>query len=208
MILPDRRLLLTAGLAAVGLAACSKAGGGGGSAVPDDMTMGKANAPVTVIEYASVACPICGKWYRENWDTFKAKYIDTGKVKYVFREMLVGDSTEESIAAAGFLLARCAGKDKYFAVTDSIFKNQQDIYNDPRGGLLRIAQSMGMSEPQFDKCVNDSGALQALDKRVQDYATKDGVNSTPTFVINGKPMQAGYHSLDEIGAAIAAAGKA
>src|SRR5207302_910867 len=102
MIFPDRRLILTAGLAAAGLAACSKgAGGGGGGAVPDDMTLGKANAPVTVIEYASVACPICGKWYRDNWDQFKAKYIDTGKVRYVFREMLVGDSTEESIAAAG-----------------------------------------------------------------------------------------------------------
>ncbi len=204
MILLDRRLVLTAGLATAGLAACSKSGGSGG-AVSDDMSLGKANAPVTVIEYASVACPVCGKWYRDNWDQFKAKYIDTGKVHYIFREMLVGDSTEESIAAAGFLLARCAGKDKYFAVTDAIFKNQTDIYADPRGGLLRIAQSMGMNDSQFDKCVNDSAALQALDKRVQDYATKDGVNSTPSFVVGGKPLTPGYHSMSELDAAIAAA---
>lgn len=207
MIMLDRRLALVSGLASVGLAACGKAASGAGS-VPDDMSLGSANAKVTVIEYASVACPICGKWYRDNWDAFKAKYIDTGRVRYVFREMLVGDSTEELIAAAGFLLARCAGKSKYFAVTDAIFKNQQDVYADPRGGLLRIAQSMGMNEAQFDACVKNTDSLQALDKRVQGYATNNGVNSTPTFVVNGKSMQPGYHSMAEIDAAIAEASHA
>ncbi len=196
----NRRVLMTGAVAASAYA-CSKPV----AAMPDDMSLGKANAPVTVIEYASVACPVCGKWYRDNFQAFKAKYIDTGRVHYIAREMLVGDSTEESIAAAGFLLARCAGKDKYFSVTDAIYQSQTDVYADPHGALLRIAQSMGMSEPQFDACVKNEAALQALDKRVQGYATTNNINSTPTFVINGKPMQPGYHSLTEIDAAIAAA---
>ena len=203
MILLNRRAAMTGAVAASAYA-CSKPA----AAMPDDMSLGKLGAPVTVIEYASVACPICGKWYRDNFATFKAKYIDTGRVHYIAREMLVGDSTEESIAAAGFLLARCAGRDKYFAVTDAIYKNQTDVYADPRGGLLRIAQSMGMSEPQFDACVKNEAALQALDKRVQGYAANNNVNSTPTFVINGKQMQPGYHSMAEIDAAIAAAAPA
>lgn len=200
MIQLNRRVLMSGAVAASAYA-CTKPAAG----MPDDMSLGKANAPVTVIEYASVACPVCGKWYRENFQAFKAKYIDTGRVHYIAREMLVGDSTEESIAAAGFLLARCAGKDKYFSVTDAIYQNQTDVYADPHGGLLRIAQSMGMSEPQFDACVKNEPALQALDKRVQGYATNNNVNSTPTFVINGKSMQPGYHSMAEIDAAIAAA---
>jgi protein-disulfide isomerase len=200
MIDLNRRVLLTGAVAASAYA-CAKPV----TAVPDDMSLGKANAPVTVIEYASVACPVCGKWYRDNFEAFKAKYITTGKVHYIAREMLVGDSTEESIAAAGFLLARCAGKDRYFAVTDAIYKNQTDVYADPRGSLLRIAQSMGMNESQFDACVKNEAQLQALDKRVQGYVTTDNVNSTPTFVINGKSMAPGYHTLAEIDAAIAAA---
>lgn len=200
MIELNRRVLMTGAVAASAYA-CAKPA----SALPDDMSLGKASAPVTFVEYASVACPVCGKWYRDNFAAFKAKYIDTGKAHYIAREMLVGDSTEESVAAAGFLLARCVGKDKYFAVTDAIYKNQTDVYADPRGGLLRIAQSMGMNEAQFDSCVKNEAALQALNKRVQTYATRDNVNSTPTFVINGKSMEPGYHSMAEIDAAIAAA---
>jgi len=200
MIRLNRRVLMTGAVAASAYA-CAKPV----SAMPDDMSLGKPTAPIAFIEYASVACPVCGKWYRDNFEIFKAKYIDTGKVHYIAREMLVGDSTEESIAAAGFLLARCAGKDKYFKVTDSIYKNQTDVYADPRGALLRIAQSMGMNEAQFDSCVKNEVALQALDKRVQGYATQNNINSTPTFVINGTAMQPGYHSMAEIDAAIAAA---
>lgn len=200
MIELNRRVLMTGAVAASAYA-CAKPV----TAVPSDMSLGKADAPITFIEYASVACPVCGKWYRDNFEAFKAKYITTGKVHYIAREMLVGDSTEESIAAAGFLLARCAGKDRYFAVTDAIYKNQTDVYADPRGGLLRIAQSMGMNEAQFDACVKNEAALTALNKRVEGYVTTYNINSTPTFVINGKSMTPGYHSMAEIDAAIAAA---
>ncbi len=166
------------------------------------MSLGDPKAPVKVIEYASVACPVCGRWYREVYSAFKTKYIDSGKVYYTYREMLVGDANEESIAAAGFLLARCAGRDKYFSVVDAIFQDQIDIYNDPKGGLLKIAKANGLDETRFDACTNDAAALQALNARVQSYAKTDGVNSTPTFVVNGAAMEPGYHSLAELDAAI------
>ena len=195
------RRAVIVGLPAVALTACAKPV----AAVGDDVSLGDPKAPVKVVEYASVACPVCGRWYREVFASFKAKYIDTGKVYYTFREMLVGDATEQSMAAAGFLLARCAGRDKYFPITDAIFQNQNDIYNDPRGGLLKIAQANGLDEAKFTACVNDAAALQALNNRVQNYATVNGVNATPTFVINGAAMEPGYHSLAELDTTIAAA---
>src|SRR5581483_5133355 len=198
--------IATALMLALAVVGCSPKGGGQGAKLPDDMDMGNANAKVTVVEYASVGCPVCGKWYREVWPAFKAKYVDTGKVHYVFKEMLVGGGPEIQVAASGFLVARCAGKDKYFAVTDAIFKNQEQAFNAPRETLVDIAKSVGMTEDSFNKCVNDEAAIKALQDRVERHNRDDHVNSTPTFVINGKALEPGYHTLDEIDAAIKAAG--
>ncbi len=195
------RRAVIVGLPAVALTACAKPA----APVGEDASLGDPKAPVKVVEYASVACPVCGRWYREVFASFKAKYIDPGKVYYTFREMLVGDATEQSMAAAGFLMARCAGRDKYFPIVDAIFQNQNDIYNDPRGGLLKIAQANGLDEKKFTACVDDATALQALNNRVQNYVTVDGVNATPTFVVNGAAMEPGYHTLAELDAAIAGA---
>jgi protein-disulfide isomerase len=128
-------------------------------------------------------------------------------VHYVLHEMLVGGQGEQALAAAGFLLARCAGKDKYFAVADEIFHVQKQLYDsgDLRGGLWRIAQSMGMTEPQFNACIGDQNALKALNARVES-AGKDGVNETPTFIINGNKL-VGDQTLAELDKAIAAAEK-
>jgi protein-disulfide isomerase len=188
-------------------AACSpNAGGGAGGALPDDMALGNPQAKVTVVEYASVGCPVCARWQKEVYPAFKAKYIDTGKIHYVFREMLVGQGPEVQVAASGFLLARCAGKDKYFAVNDAVFKNQEQAFQAPRETLTEIAKSVGMTEDSFNKCINDDKALQALQDRVDRHTRDDHINSTPTFVINGKAMEPGYHSLEEIDTAIKAAG--
>ena len=186
-------------------AACQKTGPVG--ALPDDMTLGNPQAKVTVIEYASVGCPICGRWYRDVYPAFKTKYIDTGRVHFVSKEMLVGGGVEVNVAASGFLLARCAGKDKYFAVVDAIYKSQEQAFAAPRETLVDIAKSMGMTEAQFDKCVGDEAALKALNDRVEQHSAKDGVNSTPTFVVNGKQLEPGYHPLEDLDAAIAAASK-
>ena len=196
-------------LSALALAACSQnkaSGGGSASALPDDMSLDNPKAKVTVIEYASVGCPVCDKWQLEVWPAFRAKYVDTGRVHYVFREMLVGGGPEVTVAASGFLLARCAGPDKYFPVVDAIFKNQQQAFADPRGTLETIAKSMGMTEDQFNRCVSDDKAIQALNDRTERNAKDNHVDSTPTFVVNGKMLTPGYHSLPELDAAIAAAG--
>ena len=187
----SRRLILA--LAAVlALAACSK----GGSAVSaDEMSLGDPNAKVTVIEYASVACPVCADWNNTTFDAFKKKYIDTNKVHYVFREALTGN---QALAGSGFLLARCAGKDNYFKVIDAVFRSQDQIYEPgsenlrpgaAREVLSRIAQQVGMSDDQLTKCLTDAKAITALNDRVEHHVKDDGVNSTPTFVINGKKYE-------------------
>ena len=134
---------LLAVLAAVAaLAGCQKAADG---VTSDDMAMGSPKAKVTVIEYASVACPHCAAFNNDVFPAFKAKYIDTGKVRYIEREALTGDPT---IAAAGFLTARCAGKDKYFQVVDAVYHSQGEMAQtgDPHAVLLQIARSAGMTD--------------------------------------------------------------
>ncbi len=199
------RVAVAMALVMFGAAACSK-GGAGTALTQDDMDQGNAQAKVTVVEYASVGCPVCAKWQKEVYPAFKAKYIDSNKIHYVFREMLVGQGPEIAVASAGFLLARCAGKDKYFAVTDAIFTSQQQAFEAPRETLQNVAKSVGMTDDAFNKCINDDKAMQALQDRVDHHNRDDHVNSTPTFVINGKSLEPGYHSLDEIDAAIKAAG--
>jgi protein-disulfide isomerase len=192
--------LLIAAAMALGLAACNK---GGGAVTSDDMAMGNAQAKVTVIEYASASCPHCAEFNNETFPAFKAKYIDTGKIHYVFREFL---TPPNEVAASGFLIARCAGKDKYFSVLDAIYRGQKAMYQsgDYRGALLRIAESAGMTEAQFTACTTDDAALTALNNRVQ-KAISDGIEGTPTFVINGKKMDAPEATLAALDAAIAQA---
>jgi protein-disulfide isomerase len=176
---------LLVALMVFGVAACSPKAGG--TMTQDDMDLGNPQSKVTVVEYASVGCPVCAKWQKEVFPAFKTKYIDSNKVHYVFREMLVGNGGELSMGAAGFMMARCLGKDKYFPVLDTIFHQQEAIYKtgDLRGGLLKIAQSMGMNEKQFTDCVSNPDGLAAMNAR-NEKAGADGVNSTPTFFINGK----------------------
>jgi protein-disulfide isomerase len=200
------KVALLSALMVVSLGACSPKAGGAAGALPDDMALGNPQAKITVVEYASVGCPVCAKWQQEVFPAFKAKYIDTNKIHYVFREMLVGAGPEVAVAASGFLVARCAGKDKYFAVNDAIFKNQEQAFQAPRETLVDIAKSVGMTEDSFNKCINDEKAIQSLIDRVERHVRDDHINSTPTFVINGKAMEPGFHSLEEIDAAIKAAG--
>lgn len=199
------RRLLTLGLLAPALVGCGKTISKATGPVPDDMVLGNPRAKITVVEYASVACPVCGHWYKEVYPAFKAKYIDTGKIRFTYREMLVGSSGEVSAAAAGFLLARCAGNDKYFSIVDAIYNSQPGLFDDPKGVLTKIARNNGFTEAQFTACVENPAAVEALMKRVDANAKIDNINSTPTFIINGKSLEPGYHPLIDIDAAIAAA---
>ena len=175
-----RRTLLALGASALALAACN---GGGATVTADDMSLGDANAKVTVIEYASLACGHCAEWNKTVFPEFKAKYIDTGKVRYVFREFI---TAPPQLAVAGTLLARCAGKDKYFTVIDAVFHGQEEIFRtgDIRGVLLPIAQSAGLSEEAFMAFVCDETAINALNDKVQKYSTEAKIEGTPTFFFN------------------------
>jgi protein-disulfide isomerase len=164
------------------------------------MSLGAANAPVTVIEYASVACAHCAAFNDDVFPTFKAKYIDPGEVRYIVREALTGDT---GLAAAGFLTARCAGKDHYFQVLDEIYRAQARIYASgaPEGVLLKIAKDAGVSEPRFEACIGSPTGLSALKARWSHAMNDEGILQTPTFVINGK-VHSGEMSLAEISAAV------
>jgi protein-disulfide isomerase len=181
-------------------------GGAGRAASPeraDDMALGSPRAPVTVIEYASVGCPHCAIWERNVFPTFRKLYIDPGKVRFVFREMLNGDP---ALAAAGFLTARCAGPGKYFQVVDAVFAGQDQIAKEggATGTLAKIARDAGLSEPRFTACLSDKAGLAALQARVDRHETQDKISGTPTFVIAGRKLE-GEQGVAELGAAVAAA---
>jgi protein-disulfide isomerase len=193
--------LMLAALMSLSLAACGKSGSG--VATNDDMSMGNPQAKVTVIEYASAACPHCARFNNEVFPAFKTKYIDTGRINYVFREFL---TEPVQVAAAGFLTARCGGKDKYFSILDAIYRGQEAMYQsgDFKGGLQRIAESAGISDAKFNACISDPAAITALQNRVQGYVDKDHIDSTPTFVVNGTQL-VGEQSLASLDKAIATA---
>jgi protein-disulfide isomerase len=200
-----RRLMILAAVCGLALAGCSKTGTGNVAPAEGDMSMGRADAPVKMVEYASVTCPHCARFNNDVFPAFKKKYIDTGKVHYTFRELL---TPPNEVAAAGFLMARCAGTDRYFAAIDAIFRSQPEMAKtgDFRGVLLRIGQSMGMTEAQFDACVGDEKALKALNARLE-KASENQIRSTPTFQINGKTVKEGEMTMAELDAAVAAASK-
>lgn len=193
-------VVLSLAIAAFGLASCQPSASG---AAADDMSMGNPKAAVTVIEYASVACPHCAAFNNTVFPAFKAKYIDTGKVNYIAREALTADP---AIAAAGFLTARCAGKEKYFQVVDAIYHDQVPLEtgNDPHAVLLQIARSAGLTDAKFEACIRDPKAIAALEARWKRYVDEDKINATPTFVINGQTLE-GDVSLATLDGAIAKA---
>jgi protein-disulfide isomerase len=165
------------------------------------MVLGFPRAPVTVTEYASVGCPHCAHWATTVYPAFKAKYIDTGRVKFAFHEMLTGDG---ALAAAGFLIAHCADPDKYFQVVDQIFDKQNEIAAHGAPALLAVAQAAGVSEDRFKACLSDDAALKALSERTEADATLHHVLGTPTFFIDGVRLE-GDETLSSFDAAIARA---
>jgi protein-disulfide isomerase len=142
-----------------------------------------------VREYASVACPHCARFDAEVFPALKAKYIDTGKVRFALREMLVGDEAMVEVASAGFMLARCTGAPHYFDVVEAMYRAQPEIFQkgDLKAVLTRIAKDNGLAEPQMEACISDQKGLDALNAR-QKLAEADHVDGTPTFFVNGKKL--------------------
>lgn len=150
-----------------------------------DVVMGKADAPVTIIEYASMTCSHCATFHNTVYPEMKKKYIDTGKVKYILREFPL-----DPLAAAGFMLARCAGNDKYHAMVEMLFNKQKEwVVQNPIPPLLALAQQAGFTKDSFESCLKDQKTLEAIESVRTHGAEKLGVNSTPTFFINGKQFR-------------------
>lgn len=153
-----------------------------------DMALGDAKAPVTIVEYASMTCPHCATFTKETFPKLKAAYIDTGKVRFIFREFPL-----DLTALAGSMLARCVGKDdpaRFFAMIDILFR-QQEVWalRDPTGPLIEIAKQTNTSKEQVLACLKDQKLLDAI-KETQDYAVNTlKVNSTPSFFVNDKAVR-------------------
>ena len=162
-----------------------------------DMAIGDEKAPVTIIEYASMTCPHCATFHTTTFPELKKRYIDTGKVRFIFREFPL-----DQLALAGFLLARCAGPDKYFPMIDTLFQLQKEwVTQKPLGPLLAIAKQAGMSEQAFNECLQDQKLIDGIED-VRQRGMKLNVQSTPSFFVNGKPMRGNY-SIEEFEKAMA-----
>ena len=149
-----------------------------------DMALGDEKAPVTIIEYASMTCPHCAAFHATTFQEIKKRYIDTGKVRFIFREFPL-----DQLALAAFLLARCAGPDKYFPMIDTLFQMQKEwVIQKPLGPLLAIAKQAGMSEQAFNECLQDKKLIDGIEE-VRQTAMKLNVQSTPSFFVNGKPLR-------------------
>jgi protein-disulfide isomerase len=173
-------------------------------AAPGDMSLGDPKAPVHVVEYLSLSCSHCATFHTEVFPAFRAKYVDTGKVYYTVRELLTAPA---QVAAAGFLMARCNGGSRYFTIVDQVFRSQTRwTAGQIKPIFLEIAKANGLTEAQFEACLIDEQANNALGRRLE-YATGvDKVTGTPTFFVNGVMLQVGHvPSLAELDAAIAKA---
>jgi protein-disulfide isomerase len=160
-----------------------------------DMALGSADAKVTITEFASMTCPHCAAFNAEVFPKIKAEFIDTGKVRYIFREFPL-----DIKAAAGSMLARCIAKDdapKYFAVIDLLFRQQADwVMKNTTETLIRIGKQAGLTQQQVEDCLKDQALLNkiAADQKYASEVLK--VDSTPTFFINGEKIK-GETSIEE-----------
>ena len=160
-----------------------------------DMALGRADAAVTITEYASMTCPHCAAFNADVFPKIKSEYIDTGKIRYVFREFPL-----DIKAAAGSVLSRCIAKDdanKYFAVTDLLFKTQADwVMKNTTEALIRIGKQAGLTQDQIEACLRDQSLLDKLAADQKYAAEVLKVDSTPTFFINGEKIK-GETSIEE-----------
>ena len=148
-----------------------------------DIVEGSPSAAITIIEYASMTCSHCAAFHEETWPLLKAKYVDSGKAKFILREFPL-----DPLAAAGFMLARCAGPDKRDALIDRLFAQQKNwaFVDKPIDSLLAQAEQAGMSQTDFEACLNNRELYDSVNKIRDSAAQRFGIDSTPTFFVNGR----------------------
>jgi protein-disulfide isomerase len=164
----------------------------------DDIVMGQATAPVTIIEYASMTCPHCAHFATETFPALKEKYIDTGKVRYIMREYPLNQP-----AVAASMAIRCAGPENYYPLTETLFAEQRKWVVDDNflAHLYDIVKQAGLQESKFQECLSDRDLLAKIQETRDRAEKRFKVNSTPTFFINGTKF-AGALSMDELDKAL------
>ena len=203
----NSKLIIAVGVLAVIAAAfyfynnSGSTGGGGKLAgmseiAPDEHILGSADAPLTIYEYASMTCSHCANFHSNTLPAIKKKYIDTGKVRLVFREFPVSNQDMRSIAA--FMLARCADEDKYFPMVDLMFKKQDEWAraDDPTPVLLNIAKFAGFTQESFSACLKNQTVMDRVLEVKNKASDNYDVSGTPTFFIDGK-KQVGNRSVED-----------
>jgi protein-disulfide isomerase len=169
----------------------------------EDIVMGKPDAPVTIVEYASMTCPHCAQFHTAVLPQLKAKYIDNGQVKLILREFPL-----DGLAVAAFMLARCAGPDRYYPMVGALFETQGTWAvpgTEGKDKLLLIARQAGFSKEKFDQCLADKDLFNKIVAVRQQANEKFQVDSTPSFFVNGKRMK-GDHQVKDFDAALAETG--
>jgi len=159
-----------------------------------DVELGNKNAKVNIIEYASMTCSHCATFHEKTFPELKKKWIDTGKVRFTLREFPL-----DPLATAGFMLARCAGGDKYYPIVDLLFSQQKNwaFSNKPVEALLSLVKQAGFSQESFEACLKNQQIYDAVNAVRDRAAQKLGVSSTPTFFINGQVYR-GALSVEEL----------
>ena len=164
-----------------------------------DLALGKADAPVTIVEYASMTCGHCASFHNTVLPVLKEKYIDTGKVRLIFREFPLDER-----AALASMMARCAGGDKALPLISMLFSKQDEwatAKNDFLPKLFKFGQQVGFTKQSFDQCRQDEKLIKDIIAVRDRGNTSFGVNQTPTFFVNGKKMDGG--SIEDFDKALA-----
>jgi protein-disulfide isomerase len=159
-----------------------------------DMALGDPKAPNVVIEYASMTCSHCQRFHAEVYRPFKAKYVDTGKVYFIFRDFPL-----DPLASAAIVIAHCAPKERFFPLVDLMFDHQDEwaFVQDPATALLNLVKQAGFTPESFNACLTNQPLLDGVNS-VHDRAAQEfGVNSTPTFFVNGQKLT-GEQTLDSL----------
>ncbi len=225
MINQTRRQFLTTtslafGAMAFGLSACGEESGGNRTEISGDapqaaqnagenggknigtaygdVVLGDPDAPVEIIEYASLTCPHCANFHAVIYPEIKEKYIDTGKVRFIFRNFVLNQ-----VDLSASMVVRCGGEDRFYGLTELVYSRQQELVGqDPIAALSSIVRRAGMSRADVEACLQDTELQKAIITARNEGSDKYTVNATPTFIINGKDTIVGAQSFDQFASAI------
>ncbi|MEL6998735.1 MAG: DsbA family protein [Pseudomonadota bacterium] len=180
---PDRRFIVS-GLLATPLVALPSAGfANANEPILGDVVLGDPEAPVTVIEYASLTCPHCASFHKTTWPKLKEAYVDTGKIRFIMREVYF-----DKYGLWASMAARCGGEKGFYPMVDAYLNNQSTWTraDNPGAEIQKIARRSGLGEERLRACMSDQDYAKTLIESYQTNAEADGVRATPSFIVNGE----------------------